>query len=326
MLAEGWGVEPELSGALLTFGLGLIATVFAAPWVIGVLRQRFRERIVSDSARLNALHASKRGTPTMGGVLMVWGASIGVMLSPSEQPGWGERLLGVLCLVSFSVLGCMDDYVKAVSGRKGLTVWQKLFGQLLLGGALGVWLAYLRSGSGTEPWVAWAASVIWAMMWMVAGSNAVNLTDGLDGLASGSTVLAACSLGAGILIYGDPAVVGWGYLALSLGGSAAGFLWFNRHPARVFMGDAGSLPLGAFLGLCAVAAGWEWRMLLIGFVFAVELMSVVLQVCWYRRTGRRVLLCSPLHNHFVFRGDREWTIVGGFWIVGMVVGAAGVLL
>lgn len=319
-------MRPEAGEAIVSLGVGLLSTVIAAPWVIGVLRRRFRERIVSDSSRLNELHAGKRGTPTMGGVLMVWGTSVGILSSPSQHFGWGERLLGVLCVLSFSVLGCVDDYVKAVTGRKGLTVRQKLFGQLVLGVIFGVWLEYLQGGISDGNWGVFGAGVIWAMLWMVSGSNAVNLTDGLDGLAAGSTVLAACSLGAGILVFGDSATRGWGAAALSLGGSAAGFLWFNRHPARVFMGDAGSLPLGALLGLCAVAAGWEWRMLLIGFVFLVELLSVVVQVCWYRRTGRRVLLCSPLHNHFVFRGDGERRIVGMFWIVGLAAGAAGVLL
>ena len=326
MLVEGSSVILELSGVLLTLGISLMSTVLCGPLVIGWLRRRFRERIASDSARLNQLHASKRGTPTMGGVLMSGGASLGILLSPLEELGWGERGLGVACLLSFSVLGCVDDYVKAVSGRKGLTVWEKLIGQVILGLLLGVWLEYLRGSLGWGQATEAMVGVVWAMLWMVAGSNAVNLTDGLDGLAAGCTVSAACTLGAGIILAGDTAGCGWGIAALSLCGSAAGFLWFNRYPARVFMGDAGSLPLGAYLGLCAVGSGWEWRMLLIGLVFVVETLSVVVQVCWYRRTGRRVLLCSPLHNHFVFRGDGERRIVGVFWVVSLLCGLAGVML
>jgi phospho-N-acetylmuramoyl-pentapeptide-transferase len=229
-------------------------------------------------------------------------------------------------LLSFAVLGACDDLVKATGGRKGLTVRQKLFWQVVLGLGLGVYLAWMEADSAAGS----AGSiqqilprVLWTTLWIVSGSNAVNLTDGLDGLAAGCTALAAIALTAAIVLGGGAS--GWGVLVASLGGSAFAFLWYNRHPARVFMGDAGSLPLGAMLGFCAVGAGRELAMGLAGLVFLVETLSVVLQVCWFRRTGRRVFLCSPLHNHFVFLGAGEQRIVGAFWALGALAGVFGVI-
>jgi phospho-N-acetylmuramoyl-pentapeptide-transferase len=213
-----------------------------------------------------------------------------------------------------------------VSGRKGLTVLQKLMWQLLFAGILGVWLGWSQWPQGEQggsSYTLWLF-VIWTMFWVAGGSNAVNLTDGLDGLAAGSVVLSGAALAIVIGIQAERAE--WCVVPAVLAGTSAAFLWYNRHPARVFMGDAGALPLGAVLGLCTVAAGVELGMVVCGVVFVVELMSVVLQVLWYRRTRRRLLLCSPLHNHFVFAGVTEQRIVRGFWLIGLISGATAVCL
>jgi phospho-N-acetylmuramoyl-pentapeptide-transferase len=319
-------VEVDLGGLLVGAGLSFLATLCAGPFVIAFLRRRFRERIVSDSERLNALHATKQGTPTMGGVLMAAGTSLGIVLSPEASLGWELRCAGVICVLSFALLGACDDYVKATCGRKGLTVRQKLFWQVVLGLGLGVYLVWMEGGVRADSAISIQQilpRVLWTALWIVSGSNAVNLTDGLDGLAAGCTAIAACALTSAIVLGGG--MTGWGVIVASLGGSAVAFLCYNRHPAQVFMGDAGSLPLGALLGFCAVGAGRELAMGLAGVVFVAETLSVVLQVCWFRRTGRRVLLCSPLHNHFVFLGVSERRIVGLFWALGAAAGVVGLV-
>lgn len=312
---------------LVSVVAAFLATLIPGPFVIGWLKRRFRERIASDSRRLDELHAAKQGTPTMGGVLMMAGATVGILVCPAESLGWTVRCQAIACLLGFSALGICDDYTKAVSGRKGLTVLQKLTWQLALAGILGVWLAWSQWPQGPQGGSSYAPLwllVIWTMVWVAGGSNAVNLTDGLDGLAAGSVVLSGAALAIVIGVRTERAE--WCVVPAVLAGTSAGFLWYNRHPARVFMGDAGALPLGAVLGLCSVAVSVELGMVVCGLVFVVELLSVVLQVLWYRRTRRRLLLCSPLHNHFVFAGMTEQRIVWGFWLIGLISGATAVCL
>ncbi len=165
---------------------------------------------------------------------------------------------------------------------------------------------------------------------MTGTANAVNLTDGLDGLASGCTVITSVALGTGLIVLlgadsSTASIRQAATLLFTLAGSCAGFLWFNRHPARVFMGDAGSLPIGGILATCALATRTELSLVICGGVFVVETLSVMLQVFWYRRTKTRILLCSPLHNHFVFRGTKEQKIVAGFWIAATALSIIGVL-
>lgn len=315
-----------LGDLLVSVVAAFLATLIPGPFVIGWLKRRFRERIASDSRRLDELHAAKQGTPTMGGVLMTAGAVAGILGCPAASLGWTVRWQAIACLIGFSAVGICDDYTKAVSGRKGLTVLQKLTWQLLFAGILGVWLGWSQWPQGEQggsSYTLWLFA-IWTMFWVAGGSNAVNLTDGLDGLAAGSVVLSGAALATVIGIQAERAE--WCVVPAVLAGTSAAFLWYNRHPARVFMGDAGALPLGAVLGLCTVAAGVELGMVVCGLVFVVELMSVVLQVLWYRRTRRRLLLCSPLHNHFVFAGVTEQRIVRGFWLIGLISGATAVCL
>jgi phospho-N-acetylmuramoyl-pentapeptide-transferase len=311
-------VEIRLWELLVSAAAAFLTTLLPGPRVIRWLKRSFRERVASDSKRLDELHASKHGTPTMGGVLMTAGVIVGMLVCPSAAVTWSMRWQVVLCVFCFSVLGACDDYVKAVTGRKGLTVRQKLTWQLLLGGVLGFWLEWTaaeRGGLSSGGW-GWITGVIWTTFWVAGGSNAVNLTDGLDGLAAGSVVV--CGAGMAIVIGYQRTGSGWCVVPVILAGVSAAFLLYNRHPARVFMGDTGALALGAVLGLAAVGAGVEWATVGCGLVFVLEMLSVVLQVVWYRRTRRRLLLCSPLHNHFVFAGVPETKIVPGFWVFGVL--------
>ena len=178
--------------------------------------------------------------------------------------------------------------------------------------------------------------VAWAVLLLTGTSNAVNLTDGLDGLATGCTVFAgtaftALAYVAGHALIADylnvPFIAGAGEMSVviaALVGAMLGFLWFNCYPAQVFMGDTGSLPVGALLGLAALVTRQELLLALIGGVFVVETLSVILQVAWYRLTGNRLIACSPLHNHFLFRGQHEIKIVTRFWIGSALLAIVGI--
>ena len=249
-------------------------------------------------------------------------------------------LVWLFCLTIFSLtlLGASDDWIKLRTTRKGLTARQKLSFQCVIAFAAAVGIYLLKSEHGSAgrigiPWMAGTVQVSWfwipwAAFVIVGSSNAVNLTDGLDGLASGCSTIA--SIAVAVAICGGTATAvndaGRSVAAIScaaLAGSTLGFLWWNRHPAKVFMGDAGSLAIGGLLAIAALATGNELFLAIIGAVFVVETMSVMLQVGWYRRTRRRVLLCSPLHNHFVFRGVPEQRIVAVFWLAAMLAALIG---
>lgn len=324
-----------LSAGLLSLTLSLMCGGCLIRW----LRSRFTERIDSDSARLNELHAAKQNTPTMGGLLIAGSTvvSIQCFADVSTPLVW----ISSLTVIAFTLLGAADDWIKLRTNRKGLTARNKFAFQCLIAFAVagGMYLFQAGDAGGiTIPWMdrtihpGWCW-IPWAVFVIVGSSNAVNLTDGLDGLASGCSTItssamavAICvSAGGGINEAGipepDPAVAAISCAALA--GSTLGFLWWNWHPARVFMGDAGSLPIGGLLAVAALSTGNELLLAIIGAVFVVETLSVMLQVGWYRRTRRRVLLCSPLHNHFVFRGVPETRIVAAFWLAAMFAALTG---
>jgi phospho-N-acetylmuramoyl-pentapeptide-transferase len=315
---------------LLAATIAVVCALASGPFIIRYLRQRFRERIASDSARLNELHAGKKDTPTMGGVLIMLAfltgsaAAIG-HISPSALLVFGSSL-------AFSCVGAFDDWIKLKTSKKGLTVRQKLLAQTIIAAVASTGLAFVR-----DPRLNWAATslmhwlppsmqwlfVIWSTFVIVASSNAVNLTDGLDGLAAGCTSICSVAMAALMISVDNTSNLNTlsdgAVFCSALAGASFGFLRFNRHPARVFMGDTGSLPLGGLLGLIAVSCQMELLLLFTGIVFVAEAGSVILQVFWYRRTGKRILLCSPLHNHFVFRQIKETRIVAAFWAVTAIV-------
>lgn len=327
------------ASSLIAFVVALILGPIAIRW----LQHRFTERIASASETLNELHANKQDTPTMGGLFVMASVLIAVITCGDLS----EPLIqiGLLTIISSLVLGFYDDRIKQSTDRLGLSAKQKFLIQILL--ALGVsamlWFGTNRSTVLPDvrlpifdtvlfvglPVIAWMAIVI------VGSTNAVNLTDGLDGLAAGPTIFCAGALAVVTYLCGHAEfashlhitfVAGSGELAVLLAalvGAMLGFLWFNTHPALVFLGDTGSLPTGALIGYCGVACGQEWLLLVIGGLFVVETASVIVQVAGYKITGKRVLRCSPLHNHFVFRGDPEARIVIRFWIVSAVLAIFG---
>lgn len=316
----------------------IIGSAIAIVWglvsglpMIRHLKRHLRERIVSDSATLNQLHAGKQGTPTMGGVIILVSFVAGLL--PLCQASVGLAGLLMLTAVSFCSLGATDDWIKARRQRQGLTARQKLFGQIVLSVFIGILIWWQRSqlsGVGLTPEKLLPVNlriwffVPWAALVLVAVSNSVNLTDGLDGLATGCSIVTALVLAT--LAWRSPETRAVSTGAAILASALMAFLFFNRHPARVFMGDAGSLQIGALLGVLALMSGNELALLSGGLIFVIETLSVILQVGWYRRTKRKILLCSPLHNHFVFRGISERRIVAAFWLVSVACGLATILL
>ena len=315
------------AAALLSF----VLAVALGPRAIDWLRGRFRERIGSASARLNELHAAKERTPTMGGLFIV----AAVVCSSLFFGDLSNRFvqLAVLTCLGFGALGAVDDWVKIRSSRNGLTARQKFAVQVVLAAAIS---AGLHGGSGGTTVLVAVASLAWSSFVIVGTSNGVNLTDGLDGLAAGCCLF-ACGAFAAVCYLSGHAVLadylaithvpGAGELAVVLGslvGAMLGFLWFNAYPAQVFMGDTGSLPTGAVLALAALATRQELLLVVVGGIFVAETLSVFAQVACFKLTGRRLIACSPLHNHFLFEGMPETRIVVRFWIVAALLAFAAV--
>ena len=316
--------------AMVSFMTAVVCGPFAIRW----LKSRFRERIDSASARLNELHAAKSNTPTMGGLFIV--AAIVVAAVCCADLSNRYVIQALLVVVGFGCLGAMDDWIKISTKRRGLTVRQKIVAQFIFALAVSSWLYMVQLSQpqgldlvfpfGQMSLFLGAGFIGWSAFVMVGSSNGVNLTDGLDGLAAGCLAFAGLAFAALSYLSGHrlmaeylsiPHMVGAGELGVlfaAMVGAMLGFLWFNCHPAEVFMGDTGSLPTGALLGYGALVVRQETLLIIVGGVFVVETLSVIAQVVSYRFTGRRVFACSPLHNHFVFRGISETKIVVRFWI------------
>lgn len=311
-----------------------LAAMLLGPFAIRWLKRRFPERIDSASEKLNEIQAGKSATPTMGGLFVIGSVVISALL-------WGDLTsryvqLAVFVAISFAALGAVDDWIKLSTGRNGLRVKQKLAVQCLLATFAGIVLYYehLDKPQGLDliwpvgNFAIWlgAGFVVWSVFVTVGSSNAVNLTDGLDGLAGGCTIVAGTafvvlSYLAGHRVLADylsiPFITGAGELAVVLGalvGAMMGFLWFNCYPAQVFMGDTGALAIGALLALAGLVTRQEVLLVIVGGVFVIETLSVLMQVGWFRLTGNRLIRCSPLHNHYLFKGQHEIKIVVRFWI------------
>lgn len=329
--------------AALATVTAFLAAILLGPVAIRWLKGRFRERIDSASSRLNELHAAKQNTPTMGGLFLVAAIVLTTLL-------WGDLSnayvqMALVCSLSFAALGAADDWIKLRTARRGLTARQKFVVQVGLALLIGGWLYAVPSSQPAAHDLVWPFGnfriplgvlfIGWAAFLLVGSSNGVNLTDGLDGLASGCVVTSGAAVAGVTYLAGHarfaeylqiPYVPGCGELAVVLGGmvgAVLGFLWYNCHPAQVFMGDTGSLPLGALLALGMLAAKQELLLAVIGGVFVVETLSVILQVGCNKTLGFKPLRCSPLHNHFVFRGDPEPRIVTRFWIASVILAVIG---
>ncbi len=332
----------------------LLIGLLIGPFVIDRLRQFQIGQQVRDDGPQS--HLKKGGTPTMGGVLIVISIFVPTLLwADLSNPGvW----IAMLSMVAFGAIGFADDYIKVVRKRSlGLTARQKLVLQFLASAVVAVALLKMETrGSystrlmvpfvkrfrpdlvwdwmGNIPhlhWIAFLPFVVFVMLVITLTSNAVNLTDGLDGLAIGCTIIAAGALT--VLTYVSGHVVFSDYLELdrmplvsevtifcgSMVGASIGFLWYNAHPAEVFMGDVGSLALGGAIGTVAVIIKQELLLPFIGGVFLLEAASVILQVGSYKlRNGKRIFKMAPLHHHFELLGWSEAKVIARFWILALV--------
>jgi phospho-N-acetylmuramoyl-pentapeptide-transferase len=322
----------------------LIVSFLLGPTVIRWLKsvQKQGQPIRPDGPARHVLE--KKGTPTMGGLLILGSLTISTLLWVDLRNGYVWAVLFVT--LGYGALGFWDDYLKVTRrNSRGVPGRLKLLGQTVIGFAAAIWITSLARGplstALTFPVLKEAVLQlgyffpVFGMLVMVGASNAVNLTDGLDGLAIVPTMIAAAVFTliaylVGNRIFADylqlNPVVGAGELAVfcsALVGAGMGFLWFNAPPAAVFMGDIGSLALGGALGAVAMVTKHEIVLLIVGGVFVVETLSVIIQVFWYKRTGNRVFLMAPLHHHFEKKGWAEATIVIRFWIISMILALVG---
>ncbi len=325
--------------AFTAFGIGLLA----GPFMI----RRLTERLIGQTVRKEGpqSHYQKAGTPTMGGVLMLCAATISTLLWArlTDVQVW----IAVITLLAFGAIGLADDYIKLLHknprgiGARAKFAWQ-------IGCSAVATLAVFLTAQGSVqtsfhvPMIAGPVASLGLFGFTILGclvitgaSNAVNLTDGLDGLAAVPTALVACALGLLAYLGGSPQwatavsvpfVPGAGELLVfccAMAGAALGFLWFNAYPAQVFMGDVGALALGGALGIVAVMIRQEILLFVMGGVFVAETVSVMLQVASFKLTGRRIFRMAPLHHHFELKGWPESRVIVRFWVVSLLLVVLG---
>jgi phospho-N-acetylmuramoyl-pentapeptide-transferase len=334
-------------------GTALLIALVIGPYVIQKLREFQIGQYIREEGPKS--HQKKSGTPTMGGVLIVIAILLPTVLwsDPANPFVW----IAVFATLAFGAVGFADDYIKVVKRRNlGLTGRAKLLGQGLAALGVAAALAVLQqfkmfSTSLTVPFakslrpdllwhwplhfhhlgfLAFLPFGVWVIFVLMGSSNAVNLTDGLDGLAIGCTIIAAAALA--VLTYVSGHVVFADYLELqrmplvgeltvfcgSMVGASIGFLWYNAHPAEIFMGDVGSLALGGAIGTVAVIIRQELLLLFIGGIFVIEAVSVMLQVGSYKLRKKRIFKMAPLHHHFEQLGWSESKVIARFWILALV--------
>ena len=320
----------------------LFTLIFGKP-IISILKSmKVGEKIRSGKyfEDLHQRHGGKEGTPTMGGLIIL----LAVLLSTLLWSRVGTLQVQIIVISSLwlGLIGFIDDWIKLKKiGRRGLSGRVKLAGQIILGLGIGLYLFY---NPETGPYaghlhlpfykdVAWEIgifSVLFTILVLVGSTNAVNLTDGLDGLAIGCLGIAALAYVSGHLQFAQYLQIlyisGAGELAVfcsALAGAALGFLWFNAYPAEVFMGDTGALACGGAIGTVAVLIKKELFLALIGGVFVVEALSVIIQVLGFKMTGRRVFKMAPLHHHFEMKKIPETKITVRFWICAIICALIG---
>ncbi|MBQ7497435.1 MAG: phospho-N-acetylmuramoyl-pentapeptide-transferase [Selenomonas sp.] len=274
-------------------------------------------------------HQAKSGTPTMGGIMIILGIVIGTL---AGAPWTAEILLALFITLGHFALGFLDDYIKVVKKRNlGLKAKQKLLGQIIIA-LVTIYIGTKELGIDTSIWLpVLNANVdigfgyyLLVLFVLVGTSNAVNLTDGLDGLASGTMAVAASCYGVVCALTGHSDLVAF---CVAIVAACLAFLRFNAHPAKVFMGDTGSLALGGALAAVGILTHTEILLVIIGLVFVCEALSVIMQVTYFKATGgKRIFRMSPIHHHFELGGWSETKVVLVFWSVGLLAGMAGLML
>jgi phospho-N-acetylmuramoyl-pentapeptide-transferase len=314
----------------------MILSLILGPWIIGKLKTLSMTQQIRDDGPKT--HFDKAGTPTMGGILIIICILLSVFMWGDLKNIW----VMIVSLIGFGGIGLADDYLKiARKNHKGLRAYQKFGIQIILALLIGIFL-YMNPKDPysdvlnipfLKKWVfdIGLFYIPFSIIVIVGSSNAVNLTDGIDGLAIG--LIAIASLANGVLVYisGHKGLAqylqvfylpGTGELTIFCGaifGASLGFLWYNSYPADIFMGDVGSLGLGGALGTLAIITKHEIVLALVGAIFVIETISVMLQVASFKITGKRVFKMAPIHHHFELKGWPEPKVIVRFWIIGIML-------
>ncbi|MCP8970247.1 phospho-N-acetylmuramoyl-pentapeptide-transferase [Ectobacillus ponti] len=316
-------------GLSITIGVAFLIAVALSPFFIPFLRRlKFGQSIREEGPKS---HQKKSGTPTMGGIVIFISLMITTALMVLKFGRMNaETYLLLFVTFGYGLIGFLDDFIKVVMKRNlGLTSKQKLLGQVII--ALVFFVFHRVYGFATAlriPGTDITVELGWAyfaliLFLLVGTSNAVNLTDGLDGLLAGT---AAVAFGAFAIIAVYQGQYEIAIFCMAVVGAVLGFLVFNAHPAKVFMGDTGSLALGGALAAVAILLRQELLLAVIGGVFAIETLSVIIQVISFKTTGKRVFKMSPLHHHYELSGWSEWRVVTTFWAVGVLFAALGIYI
>ncbi|WEV40583.1 phospho-N-acetylmuramoyl-pentapeptide-transferase [Lactobacillus sp. ESL0681] len=309
-----------LINSIIALVSSLVLTGFILPWMIIFMRSHHEGQEIRDEGP--KWHQKKSGTPTMGGVVFVLAAAVSTIWVAMWQHELNKSIwILVISLLGYGVIGFLDDAIKLFFKRNlGLRAWQKLLLQILIAAVV----VGLAASDGFKfklfiPFVGTITSVIlfiaFVVFWLVGFSNAVNLSDGLDGLATGLSILAYGTYAYLAIKQHNSAVL---FFCMSVIGGLISFFIFNHKPAKIFMGDAGSLALGGGLAVVSILLNRPWSLLLIGIVFVCETASVILQVISFQTTGKRIFKMTPVHHHFEMIGWSEWKVDGVFWLIGLI--------
>lgn len=315
-------MEQVILAAVIAAGFVLLTGPFFIP---ELHKLKFGQSIREEGPKS---HQAKSGTPTMGGIMIILSITLATAIA---APLTAEVLLALFIMLGHFVLGFLDDYIKVVKKRNlGLRAKQKLLGQIfiaivtmaigtrVLGIDTTVWVPVLDTSID----IGWGYYAL-VLFVLVGTSNAVNLTDGLDGLASGTVAIAAAAYAVVAVLTGHENLA---YFCVAIAGACLGFLRFNMHPAKVFMGDTGSLALGGALAAVGILTHTEVLLAIIGFVFVCEALSVIIQVISFQTTGKRIFRMSPIHHHFELGGWKETKVVTVFYMVGLAASIVALCL
>lgn len=337
------GPDPVIN-IMIAGVVGLVVAALGTPLAVRRFRRRGWGQLIREEGP--KAHYEKRGTPTMGGIVILLGGLLGYLVGHVGSGGFtpfsDSGVLAMGTIAALGVLGFLDDFIKIYKARSlGLHTYAKFLGQLVIAVVFGVLAVHVvEIGTDVSFFRSTAIDLgllfyVWVFVMIAASSNGVNLTDGLDGLAVGSAaqVLAAFVVVAfwqfRHQVFYDIAETGsdpfdLAILASALFGASAGFLWWNTAPAKIFMGDTGSLMLGGAMAVFAILLNTQLLLIVLGGLYVVETLSVIAQVFIFKRTGRRIFLMAPIHHHFELAGWAEFTVIVRFWVLSGLSVAFGI--
>ena len=318
-----------LTKAVFAIMIGFLSSVVLGLFFIPALKKLHIGQKISIF--VGETHKKKEGTPTMGGLIFIVPTILATiyLIMSNRIPYTSNLGIVLLVFLGYACIGFLDDFLSIRKGNnEGLTTYQKLFMQVLI--AIGFFYIYMKNGGQTS-WIVGTLGIDIELGWLygllilfvlVGASNAVNLTDGLDGLAGGLSAIAFIAFSLISLTVGFEDI---GIFSLILVGSLMGFLTYNTHPAKIFMGDTGSLSLGAAMGAIAILTHRELTLLVVAGIFVIETLSVIIQTIWVQVFHKKLFLMTPVHHHFEKLGWQEQDIVKLFWVAGLILAMSGII-